>query len=187
MSWENTGSNRSPDLRYEVRTRVRALVVLVAIAAGLGLVILAAAAIVPVVTVQSAPTSAVAPAAGLPAVAPSTSLPSATAAAAPVFTTAPRVTLLTHFGASALGIAAIPLVAAIVVGLLLHRGILADSRNARAGAWSLSAVLTTAGVVGFVTILIGVVVVPVGILLMVACGQSAPHGVVPSGEHQGPG
>ena len=178
MSWENTGSNRSPDLRYEVRTRVRALVILVGIAAGLGLVILAAAAILPVVTVQSAPTSAVAPAADLP---------SAVSTTAPVFTTAPRVTLLTHFGASALGIAAIPLVAAIVVGLLLHRGILADSRNARAGAWSLSAGLTAAGVVGFVTILIGVVVVPVGILLMVACGQSAPHGVVPSGEHQGPG
>ncbi|MEY9929839.1 hypothetical protein ABH926_004479 [Catenulispora sp. GP43] len=92
----------------------------------------------------------------------------------PVFTTSPRVTLLTHDGASALGIAAIPLLAAIIVGVLLYRGILADSRNARAAAWSLSAVLTAAGVVGFVTILIGVVVVPVGVLLLVACGQTVP-------------
>lgn len=181
MNWENTSSNRSPDLRYEVRTRIRTMVIPVGIATGLGLVILLAAAFVPIVTLQSAPMSAVASAADSTAVTPSADLPSAAAAPTPVLTAAPRVTLLTHYGVSALGIAAIPLLAAIIVGVLLYRGILADSLNARVVAWSLSAVLTAAGVVGFVTILIGVVVVPVGVLLLVACKHAAPPqpGAVP--------
>jgi hypothetical protein len=132
------------------------------IAAILSAAILVAAALVPVVTRQSPPVTSVAPSGGTPS----------TPSASPVFTTQPRVTLVAHDGVAVLGLAAIPLVVALGVGLLLWYAVRRGSRPAASTAWVLAVLLTAAAVVGFVTILIGVVVIPVGALLIVGCAQT---------------
>ena len=133
------------------------------IAAVLGAAVLLAAAVVPVVTVQSSPATSVAPSGSTPASTPSGS---------PVFTAQPRVTLVAHDGVAVLGLAAIPLVVALGVVLLLWYAVRRGSRPAASTAWVLAVLLTAVAVVGFVTILIGVVVVPVGVLLIVGCAQT---------------
>jgi hypothetical protein len=147
-------------------------VLLAGIAAALGVGILVAAAVVPVVTPQSAPATSTI----LPGNTPTPSPPGA-----PSLTALPRVTLLAHDGAAALGLAAIPVLAAFVVVLLLWYAAVHGSSMAVYTSWVLAVVLTLAAVVGFVTILIGVVVIPVGVLLIIACTQTGqarprPHG-----------
>ena len=138
---------------------------LAGIAAAVGAAIIVAAAVVPVVTIQSPPATATASSAYTPAPEPSS---------APVMTAQPRVTLMAHDGVAVLGLAAIPLAVALGVALLLWFAIRRGSRPAVSAAWVLAVVLTAAAVVGFVTILIGVVAIPVGVLLIVACAQAAP-------------
>lgn len=135
---------------------------LVGVAAALGAVIVVAAAVVPIVTLQDAPTTVTLQPGEVPLPSPS---------AAPVLRSRPRVTLLTHDGLASLGLAAIPLAVALGVGLLLWHVYRRGSRAAALAAWTFAIALTAAGVVGFVTILIGVVVIPVGALLIAACAQ----------------
>lgn len=89
-----------------------------------------------------------------------------------MMTAQPRVTLVAHDGAGVLGLASIPLVVALGVGLLLWYAVQRGSRPAVSAAWVLAVLLTVGGVVGFVTFLIGVVVIPVGVLLMIGCWQA---------------
>ncbi|ACU73142.1 hypothetical protein Caci_4278 [Catenulispora acidiphila DSM 44928] len=149
------------------RPQVRVDLLLAGIAAAVGAAIVVAAAVVPVVTLQSPPAIATA-SAGYTAT-PTPSSP-------PVMKAQPRVTLLAHDGFAALGLAAIPLVVALGVGLLLWYAGPRGSRPATSTAWVLAVVLTAAAVVGFVTILIGVVAIPVGVLLILACTQITSRG-----------
>ncbi|MFL6116911.1 MAG: hypothetical protein ACJ786_37005 [Catenulispora sp.] len=146
---------------------------LVSLAAASGAAILVAAAVVPVVTVQSPPTTAVAPSGDMPVPSPSGPL---------VLTAQPRVTLVAHDGVAVLGLAAIPLVVALGVGLLLWYAVRRGSRPALLTAWVLAVALAVAAVVGFVTFLIGVVVIPVGALLIAACARTAPGAPRTSGR-----
>jgi hypothetical protein len=66
--------------------------------------------------------------------------------------------------------AAIPLLIAMIVGLL-HRA-RPSARWASVAAWILSGALLLAGFVGFVTFLIGIYVVPTGALLVVALARA---------------
>ena len=138
-------------------------VLLAGLAAALGAAIVVAAAVVPVVTLQSAPATSVVTA-GDPGLPPQ--------AGASMMTAQPRVTLMAHDGAGVLGLASIPLVVALGVGLLLWYAVQRGSRPAVSAAWVLAVLLTVGGVVGFVTFLIGVVVIPVGVLLMIGCWQA---------------
>lgn len=81
----------------------------------------------------------------------------------------PRVTLVTHDGFTVLLLVAIPLLASLVVGLLLWLRAGAGSIAAGIAAWTLSVAVLTGAVVGFVTFLIGIAVIPNGILLVAAC------------------
>jgi hypothetical protein len=138
---------------------------LVGLAASVGVAIVVAAAVVPIVTIQSpAATSVI-----LPGNTPSSS-PPATAPATSM-TADPRVTLLAHDGVAALGLAAIPLVVALIVGLLLRHATRRGSRPAAYAGWALAIILTLVALVGFVTIVIGAAVIPVGVLLILACTQ----------------
>lgn len=150
----SSGTSRSPLSHVGVQ--------LVGLAAVLGAAIVVAAALVPVVTLQSPPVTSVAPAGGMPSTPPGP----------PVFTTQPRVTLVAHDGVAVLGLAAIPLIVALGVGLLLWYAVRRGSRPAASTAWILAVVLAVAAVVGFVTILVGVVAIPVGVLLIIACAQT---------------
>jgi hypothetical protein len=64
--------------------------------------------------------------------------------------------------------AAAPLAVAVLVSLLLYAGRHGDRRWTLPVAWTLSGVLLCAAVVGFVTFLIGVFVIPTGALLLAA-------------------
>jgi hypothetical protein len=110
---------------------------LVGLAASVGVAIVVAAAVVPIVTIQSpAATSVI-----LPGNTPSSSPP------------------------------AIPLVVALIVGLLLRHATRRGSRPAAYAGWALAIILTLVALVGFVTIVIGAAVIPVGVLLILACTQ----------------
>lgn len=151
------GTSPRPPQRYVVA-------LLVGLAAALGVAIIVAAAVVPIVSIQDAPTTSVILPGNTPAPSPSgTSMP---------LKAGPRVTLLAHDGVAALGLAAIPLVVTLVVGLLLWYATLRGSSPAVYTSWVLAIILTLVAVVGFVTFLIGVVVIPVGVLLIVACAQT---------------
>lgn len=149
-------------------------ILLTGIAALLGVAIVLAAAVVPVVTLQSPPVTSQAPAGGVPAPTQSTSL---------VFTSQPRVTLVKHDGVAVLSLAAIPLIVALGVGLLLWYAVRRGSRPAASTAWVLAVLLTAAAVVGFVTILIGVVAIPVGVLLIVGCAETTAGMAPRPGRH----
>jgi len=138
---------------------------LAGVAAVLGAAIVVAAAVIPVVTLQSPPATS---AASLG------SMPTSTPSGAPVLTTQPRVTLVAHDGVAVLGVAAIPLLVAVAVGLLLWYAVREGSRPAVTAAWTFAVALTAAAVVGFVTILIGVIAIPVCVLLIIACTQTTP-------------
>jgi hypothetical protein len=87
----------------------------------------------------------------------------------------PRVSVLSHDGAAGVVVAGIPAAISLLVGGLLW----AETRRRRRvflsiAAWALSAALVAAGIVGFLTFLVGIVAVPTGVLLILACSRAAP-------------
>jgi hypothetical protein len=149
--------------------------VLVAAAVAWGFLIILAAMTVPVVTVQAPPVTATA-----------TAPPSLAASATPVTPVtpnhtgngqkvfeSPRVSVLSHDGLAGVAVASVPAtISLLVAGLLL-----VGSRGRRRvlvsiAAWALSTALVVAGIVGFVTILVGILAVPSGVLLVIACSQA---------------
>ena len=82
----------------------------------------------------------------------------------------PRDSIYHLHGAIVLLPAAAPLLAAVLVAVLLR------ARTARGwalgAAWALSGAVALAAIVGTVTFLIGVFVLPTGVLLLVATSQS---------------
>jgi hypothetical protein len=82
--------------------------------------------------------------------------------------TQPRYSLLQVHGALVLLPAAVPLLVALLVAGALYAGRAGDRRWTLQAAWILSGALLAAAAVGFVTFLIGVFVVPTGVLLVTA-------------------
>jgi hypothetical protein len=149
--------------------------VLVAAAIAWGFLVILAAVTVPVVTVQAPPVTATAtapPSPGASATPVTPVTPSATGNGQN-FHESPRVTVLSHDGLAGVAVASVPAMISLLVAGLLWTG----SRGRRTvlvpmAAWALSTALVLAGVVGFVTILVGIVAVPAGVLLVIACSQA---------------
>jgi hypothetical protein len=136
---------------------------LLGLAIGWSLLLLVLAATVPIASEQSSSSS-------------SSSAPTASSALSPAepeplesvsesFSAPPRHSLLHEAGRRSLGVVAIPLVGSVLVGLLLR-----DRRRwIQILAWTISILLTVAALVGFVTIVVGIVALPTGGLLIGAC------------------
>lgn len=120
-------------------------------AALLGLAVLVGAFTFPVVTAQSS----------------STTVPLGTSGLTPL----PRETAYAHLGLHGALIAAAPIASALVVSGLLWISAATRRRLFLVMAWAVSLALLAAGLVGFVTFLIGIVAVPTGALLVVACSR----------------
>jgi hypothetical protein len=140
-----------------------------------GVLLIVLACVLPVVTRPAPPVSATA------TVTSSGTVITTSGAVGPAAYEPGRITLVSDGGYPVLGLVALPTVAALIVGLLLWR--LAGARTAAHGstetsvaAWVVSAAVLLAGIVGFVTIVIGVAVVPMGVLLLLACTQAAVSG-----------
>ena len=149
-------------------SRHRSTALVLAAAVAWGLLVVLAAMTVPVVTVQPPAVTATATASANAAV----SAPASTSDEF-VYRPSPRVTVLAHDGPAAVALAAVPAAVSLLVAGLL--GMAAGGRRpgpALAAAWVLSGAVVAAGVVGFVTILVGIVAVPSGVLLLVACAQT---------------
>jgi hypothetical protein len=144
--------------------------VLVAAAIAWGFLIILAAMTVPVVTLQAPPVTATATAPPGASATPVT--PNDTGNGQQLYES-PRVTVLSHDGLAGVAVASVPAtISLFVAGLLWVR-----SRGRRTvlvsmAAWALSTALVVAGIVGFVTILVGIVAVPSGVLLVIACSQA---------------
>jgi len=82
----------------------------------------------------------------------------------------PTHSLVAADGYGVLWAAAIPLLIAVIVGCL-HRA-RPDARWALTAEWILSGALLLASLVGFVTIIIGIYVLPAAALLVIATGQA---------------
>jgi hypothetical protein len=144
--------------------------VLVAAAIAWGFLVILAAMTVPVVTVQAPPVTATATAPPPPSGASVT--PNDTGNGQKLYES-PRVTVLSHDGLAGVAVASVPATISLLVAGLLWVG----SRGRRTvlvpiAAWALSTALVVAGIVGFVTILVGIVAVPSGVLLVIACSQA---------------
>jgi hypothetical protein len=87
--------------------------------------------------------------------------------------TATHVTLVSNDGYGVLALIALPVLASVLVGMLLR---INGSTGGPAGVAALvvAVLVLVAGVVGFLTYLIGGAVIPVGVLLIVACLRGAP-------------
>lgn len=146
--------------------------VLVAAAIAWGVLLLALAGTLPIVTPQSPPgtASATVTASGTVATTGPTTATSTSEQR--------RVTLVDDSGYRILWLVALPAVIALIVGVLLRR-------RPGVAAWVLSGAVLLAGVVGFVTILIGIAIVPIGVLLLVACELAALSGAARSGSTPG--
>ena len=146
--------------------------VLAAAAIAWGFLIILAAMTVPVVTVQAPPVTATTTAPPLPGASATPVTPNDTGSGQKL-TESPRVTVLSHDGLAGVAVASVPAtISLLVAGLFWIR-----SRGRRTvlvpmAAWALSAALVVAGIVGFVTILVGIVAVPAGVLLVIACSQA---------------
>ena len=145
--------------------------VLVAAAIAWGLLVIGAAMTVPVVTVQAPPATATATAPASPGASESPGTPSDTGNGQDL-SESPRVTVLSHDGLAGVALASVPAAISLLVAPLLVVG----SRGRRTAsvspaAWALSITLVVAGIVGFVTILVGIVAVPSGVLLVIACAR----------------
>jgi hypothetical protein len=143
--------------------------VLVAAAIVWGFLILLAAVTVPLVTVQAPPITATATA---PASSGAPATPNDTGNGQK-FYESPRVTVLSRDGLAGVAEASVPATISLLVAALLWVG----SRRRRTvlvpmAAWALSTALVVAGIVGFVTILVGIVAFPSGVLLVIACSQA---------------
>ena len=152
--------------------------VLVAAAIAWGFLIILAAMTVPVVTLQAPPVTATAtappsPGASATPVTPVTPVtPNDTGDVQKLYES-PRVTVLSHDGLAGVAVASVPATISLLVAGLTWVG----SRGRRTvfvpmAAWALSTALVVAGIVGFVTILVGIVAVPSGVLLVIACSQA---------------
>ena len=151
------------------QSRASTSMVLVAAAVAWGLLIVLAAITVPVVTLQAPPVTATATA---PASSGAPATPNDTGNGQK-FYESPRVTVLSHDGPAGVAVASVPAWISLVVAGLLWQG----SRGRRTvlvpmAAWALSTALVVAGIVGFVTILVGIVAVPSGVLLVIACSRA---------------
>jgi hypothetical protein len=82
-------------------------------------------------------------------------------------------------GYKVLWLVAIPLLIAVIVGLLSLAW--PDARWATAAAWTLSVALTLASLVGFVTFIIGIYVLPTAALLVIATALSTNRQQAPTG------
>ncbi len=80
----------------------------------------------------------------------------------------PNYSLYHADGPAVLLPAAVPLLVAVLVSAVLYAGRRGGRRWALPVAWVLSGALLCAAVVGFVTFLIGIFVIPTGVLLIVA-------------------
>jgi hypothetical protein len=144
--------------------------VLVAAAIAWGFLIIVAAMTVPVVTLEPPPATATATA---PPEASATPVaPNGTGNGQTLYES-PRVTVLSYDGLAGVAVASVPATISLLVAGLLWVG----SRGRRTvlvpiAAWALSTALVVAGIVGFVTILVGIVAVPSGVLLVIACSQA---------------
>jgi hypothetical protein len=83
----------------------------------------------------------------------------------------PMRSLVAADGDGVLWVAAIPLLIAMIVGYL-HR-VRPDARWALTAEWILSGALLLASLAGFVTIIIGIYVLPAAALLVIATGQAS--------------
>lgn len=148
--------------------------VIVAAAIAWGFLVILAAMTVPVVTLQAAPVTATATApASSAAVESVTPVTPNDTGRGQKFYESPRVTVLSHDGLAGVAVASVPATISLLVAGLLWVG----SRGRRTVlvqivAWALSTALVVAGIVGFVTILVGIVAVPSGVLLAIACSQA---------------
>lgn len=84
----------------------------------------------------------------------------------------PRRSLFSLHGAIVLLPAAAPLAAAVLVCCALYAAREGRRRWALTVAWALSGAVTAAAVIGFLTFLIGVFVLPTGVLLLAATAQA---------------
>jgi cation transporter-like permease len=82
----------------------------------------------------------------------------------------PMQSLVAHIGAGGLLLAAVPLAVSVLVGACLRRGRANPNGPAIPFAWAAAGTLAVAALVGTVTILIGVYVLPTPVLLLAACG-----------------
>jgi hypothetical protein len=146
---------------------------LVIAAIGWGFILIILAIALPIVTPQAPPSLApTAPTSS--SIAASSGVPPAPGPA-PGTITEPRVTLVHQNGYRALLVAAIPALASGIVGLALILSARSSSRWPARVAWTLSVVVLSVAVVGFLTLLLGLAIVPVGVLLIAACARVAPR------------
>jgi hypothetical protein len=146
--------------------------VLVVAAIAWGFLILLAAMTVPIVTLQAPPVTATATASPSPSPSVTPVTPDDTGNGQKLYES-PRVTVLSHDGLAGVAVASVPATISLLVAGLLWAG----SRGRRTvlvpmAAWGLSTALVVAGIVGFVTFLVGIVAVPSGVLLVIACAQA---------------
>lgn len=147
--------------------RARLPSLLVAASAIWGTVLLALAATVPIASLPDPP--------AITAQTPAnpSSAPVSTGGPA-ILHAVPRVTLVAYAGPRMLLLVMAPLLVSLTVGALLRARVRRGFAACGTTAWILSVVLLAATVVGFVTFLIGITVVPNGILLVIACARSRP-------------
>lgn len=169
MSTANEGSSFRPPRTGALDPSV---LLLLAAAVGWSVLLLICAITVPVVTVQSPPATSTASAHSPLSTAPrvDSSTPSA------VVSASRRVTVRQRYGGSGIAVAAAPGAVSVLVSTLLVGSLTVRRRIFAAAAWGLSGALLAAAVVGFVTFLIGIVVVPTGALLVAACMRASAHG-----------
>jgi hypothetical protein len=129
---------------------------LVGAAVAWGAMLLVLAAILPVVTRQQP--SVLAP----PPVQTSTTVSTAT-----------HVTLVSNYGCGVLALIALPVLASVLVGILLRINGSTGRGPAGVAALVVAVLVFVAGGVGFLTYLIGGAVIPVGVLLLIACLRGA--------------
>jgi hypothetical protein len=147
-----------------------------------GLLLLVLAWFLPEVTPQSPPVYSQAAPTGLAPTPPATPTPIPTLMPTPsgTLTPEPRVSLVAYDGRAVLLLVAVPTLVSLVVGLLLWLSVSRRSRAAWRAALALAIAAAVAAFVGTVTFLIGLYALPVGGLLIAACGQ-APRPPRPSG------
>lgn len=134
-----------------------------------GLLVVLGALTLPIVTVQSSSTSPTVSAPAQPAPSP-TPQSSPSSGVHP----SPRITILRADGVRGVAAASAPAATSLLAAGLLRLGWSTGRRAILAVAWTLSAVLLMASIVGFVTFLIGLAGIPTGVLLILACARTAP-------------
>lgn len=83
--------------------------------------------------------------------------------------TMPMVTLVRIHGPSVLVLAAVPCMVALAVAVLMHVAFTTRWHWAVSGAWVLSSLVILGAVLGTVTFVIGILVLPAGALLVTSC------------------